>query len=191
MKNTVWTWPKPDRTWICLAECSLVIFLSLIVSVAYKSRKSKFNRRLFFSYVFCVFFVLLRFAFVLQCGAVFLAICHILVLKSLISVLFIAFWIQNLWLACYLLHLGTKISHFPCYWQHSGLKSQIWVFKIVNLHDNFNILVFTHLCYGFQRCLDGFYRFFDRLQWSFPGFKDLLRFRLKVFERLGFHLGFP
>ena len=129
------------------------------------------------------------------CGSFlfFLAICHILVLKLLISVLFIAFWNQNLWLACYLPHLGTTISHLPCYWQHSGLKSQIWVFKIVNLHDNFNILVFTHfamVCYGFQRCLDGFHRFFDRLQWSFRGFKDLLRFRLKVFERLGFHLGF-
>ena len=29
---------------------------------------------------------------------------------------------------------------------------------------------------GFQRCLDGFHRFFDRLQWSFRGFKDSLGF---------------
>ena len=89
---------------------------------------------------------------------VVLAICYILGLKSLICVLFAAFWSQNLWFAYYLLHLGAKISdlrticcvfelkslilHAMC--SISELKSQIWVAKIVNLHDNCNILVFTN-----------------------------------------------
>ena len=67
------------------------------------------------------FFMLFLFFF--QSGAVFLAICYILGLKSLICVLllhfglkslicvlFAAFWSQNLWFACYLLHFGAKSS---------------------------------------------------------------------------------
>ena len=45
----------------------------------------------------------LRDLFVFQSGAVFFAICYILALKSLICVLFAAFWSQNLLFVCYLL----------------------------------------------------------------------------------------
>ena len=126
--------------------------------------------------------VFLRIFFVFQSGAVFLAICYILGLKSLICVLFAAFWSQNLWFVCYLLHFGAKISLIcDAICSISELKSQIWVSKIVNLHDNCNIIYiysFHPFSHGFQRYLDGFHRFLDRLQWSFRGFKHSVGFLL-------------
>ena len=77
--------------------------------------------------------------------AIFLAICYILGLKSLICVLFAAFWSLNLCdlgAICCVFELKFLILHAIC--SISELKSQIWAAKIVNLHDNCNILVFTH-----------------------------------------------
>ena len=63
------------------------------------------------------------------------------------SLLFAAFWSKNLWFACYLLHFGAKISVAICsildlksaisnaICSISELKPQIWVAKIVNLHN--------------------------------------------------------
>ena len=72
-------------------------------------------------------FVFLTLFFVFQSEAVFLFICYILGLKSLICMLFAAFWNQNLWfgakisLICVLLAaFWTKISHLACYLQHFG-----------------------------------------------------------------------
>ena len=99
------------------------------------------------------------FVFIFQSVAVVLAICYILGLKSLICVLFAAFWsrkslicvlfaafwslnLSDLRAICCVFELIFFISHAIC--SISELKSQIWAAKIVNLHDNCNILVFTH-----------------------------------------------
>ena len=99
------------------------------------------------------------FVFIFQSVAVVLAICYILGLKSLICVLFAAFWsrkslicvlfaafwslnLSDLRAICCVFELKFFISHAIC--SISELKSQIWAAKIVNLHDNCNILVFTH-----------------------------------------------
>ena len=70
------------------------------------------------------------FLFCFQSGAVFLAICYILGLKSLICVLFAAFWNQNLSdlrAICCVFELTSLILHAIC--SMSELKSQTWVNK--------------------------------------------------------------
>ena len=106
-------------------------------------------------------------------------ICCILEPKSLICVLFAAFWslnLSDLRAICCVFELKYLILHAIC--SISELKSQIWVAKIVNLHDNCNIFSSHSFSKGFQRCLDGFHRFLDRLQWSFRGFNHSLGFLL-------------
>jgi len=59
-------------------------------------------------------------------------------------VLFAAFWslnLSDLRAICCVFELKYLILHAIC--SISELKSQIWVAKNVNLHDNCNILVFT------------------------------------------------
>lgn len=90
--------------------------------------------------------VLLNFlSFFFQSGAVFLAICYISKLKSLIGVLFAAFWIPDLLAICCILELKSLICMlFAAFLDYnlsciSEPKSQIWVAKIVHLHENCNI----------------------------------------------------
>ena len=116
---------------------------------------------------------------VFQSGAVFLATCNILGLKSLICVLFAAFWSQNLSdlrAICCAFELTSLILHAIC--SMSELKSQIWVANIVNLHDNCNIFVFTHFPMVFNDVWMVFIAFLIVFNKSFRGFKDSLGFLL-------------
>ena len=85
------------------------------------------------------------FLFFSQSGAVFFAICYISKLKSLIGVLFDAFWIPDLLAICCILELKSLICMlFAAFLDYdlsciSEPKSQIWVAKIVHLHENCNI----------------------------------------------------
>ena len=90
-------------------------------------------------------FYLIFFLFFFQSGAVVLAICYISKLKSLIGVLFAAFWIPDLLAICCILELKSLICMlFAAFLDYnlsciSEPKSQIWVAKIVHLHENCNI----------------------------------------------------
>ena len=86
---------------LLLLGCLVSWLCSRLIPIRFDARHREETKRVMIFYVVFVFF---------QSGAVFLAICYILGLKSLICVLFAAFWSQNLWFACYLLHFGAKIS---------------------------------------------------------------------------------